>query len=662
MKIANIKTRIIATILTVMIIAGLFNISVMGWQSSGWAEESVIKAGETGLIPDSLKNADLTLPVSRAGFAAVAVKLYENLTGTEVVYAGKNPFTDTNDAEVLKAYGLGVTNGVAADRFDPDSPLTREMAATMLTRVWKKYIMPDWTFETDGNFTLSYKMPELFLDDAQISDWAKNSVYFMSSNEIVYGMGENKFVPRPADGDETTGLVTGEQALMIAMRIIDNLVEDPIDWAWDIFMAQNVYNLGGENIYKNLEESFAWGEFIPVYDSLAEKLGIDAYGVDTRETDLMTRDEIIIALYAFIVWSLDIENPALITAFDYFVTNGLIEGRFNIKKTCTVEEMLGLSVRVYEYIIHELGFESTGFFWQVTGGKNTVYLLGSVHIGESEMYPLNNKIEKAFDSSSHLVLERDFDSDTQADHDYYYDKAIIKNGKTIKDYLDPEIYEIYALLCEVFGFEPDFYNYIYPWYAWLEVLSNIESGIILAGDDFESVDDIYDSYFEAAILGIDYHFEFKSVFQDKDIIGLETAKSRADMLSSFSPELQEELLVEEIVYILYLLGFFDDMTEDPDDTPSSDGYYDLFDIWKRGDEKALIEMNGIDVEIDDPLFAEFNYKMLTERNYQMFEKILKFLTSGEGDYFVVVGAAHMVGSDGLVKLLTDAGYTVERIK
>ncbi|MCL1858960.1 MAG: TraB/GumN family protein [Oscillospiraceae bacterium] len=46
----------------------------------------------------------------------------------------------------------------------------------------------------------------------------------------------------------------------------------------------------------------------------------------------------------------------------------------------------------------------------------------------------------------------------------------------------------------------------------------------------------------------------------------------------------------------------------------------------------------------------------------MVEKIIEFLTEGEDDYFVVVGAAHMVGRDGIVKLLIKAGYKVERIK
>jgi len=58
------------------------------------------KANELGLIPASLKDKDLTKPITRAEFAAVAVKVYENLTGEKTTPAAVNPLTDTSDVEV----------------------------------------------------------------------------------------------------------------------------------------------------------------------------------------------------------------------------------------------------------------------------------------------------------------------------------------------------------------------------------------------------------------------------------------------------------------------------------------------------------------------------------------------------------------------------------
>jgi uncharacterized protein YbaP (TraB family) len=43
----------------------------------------------------------------------------------------------------------------------------------------------------------------------------------------------------------------------------------------------------------------------------------------------------------------------------------------------------------------------------------------------------------------------------------------------------------------------------------------------------------------------------------------------------------------------------------------------------------------------------------------MTEKIEEFLTKGE-TYFIVVGAAHLVGKDGILERLKEKGYSVEQ--
>jgi len=165
-------------------------------KASSWAAPELKKADELGLIPDSLRGSDLTKPITRAEFAAVSVKVYEALSGTKAIPAVNNPFIDTKDIEVLKAYNLGITAGTSPDKFSPDLLLNREQAATMLTRVFKKVSLVGWTLQTDSQFKLPYTKPAPFADDAKISDWAKDSVYFMAANDIIKGTGNNMFSPR----------------------------------------------------------------------------------------------------------------------------------------------------------------------------------------------------------------------------------------------------------------------------------------------------------------------------------------------------------------------------------------------------------------------------------------------------------------------------------
>jgi hypothetical protein len=193
---------------------------------SGWARPEVEKADALGLIPDALKGADLTKPITRAEFAAVSVRVYEALSGVAAIPAVNNPFTDTKDAEVLKAFNVGITTGTSATTFDPDALLNREQAATMLTSVFKKVSLAGWTIQTDNQFKLDYTMPALFADDSKISAYARDSVYFMVANGIIEGTGNNIFAPRATTSeDQAKGYAqaTREQALAIAVRMVEKL-------------------------------------------------------------------------------------------------------------------------------------------------------------------------------------------------------------------------------------------------------------------------------------------------------------------------------------------------------------------------------------------------------------------------------------------------------
>ena len=196
------------------------------FNASSWALSELARADELGLIPDCLEGEDLTQDITRAEFAAVSVRVYEALSGTAAIPVVNNPFTDTSDVEVLKAYNIGAVNGTSATTYDPDALLNREQAATMLTRVFKKISLVGWTLQTDGQFALTYTKPAAFADDADISDWAKDSVYFMAANGIINGVGNNKFAPKNVTTEEqATGYAnaTREQALLIAVRMVENL-------------------------------------------------------------------------------------------------------------------------------------------------------------------------------------------------------------------------------------------------------------------------------------------------------------------------------------------------------------------------------------------------------------------------------------------------------
>ena len=158
-----------------------------------WAEDSMKQADQMDLIPTRLQNRDLTAAISRAEFAAVAVAMYESLSGKSVPeYTDPNPFTDTDDTDVLKAYGLGVVNGIGGGLYDPNGTLTREQAMTLLGRVYELVI----TGAVGDGSGLPRDDVQKFDDDAAISNYARNYIYFFVSSGVVNGVGGNLLAPR----------------------------------------------------------------------------------------------------------------------------------------------------------------------------------------------------------------------------------------------------------------------------------------------------------------------------------------------------------------------------------------------------------------------------------------------------------------------------------
>ena len=218
------------TVTASLVVPGVAGAEEEDFIAHDWAKPELIQATVLGLIPASLQGADLTLPITRAEFAAVSVKAYEALSGLTAKVVWINPFVDTRDDEVLKAVNLGITNGVSATEFAPDALLNREQAATMLARVYKKAFIPGWTLDDDAwfveQFRGSFTMPETFADDGDISAWARDSVYFMAANGIIKGMEGGTFQPRAVTAEQQAAgyaQATREQAILIAVRMVKNL-------------------------------------------------------------------------------------------------------------------------------------------------------------------------------------------------------------------------------------------------------------------------------------------------------------------------------------------------------------------------------------------------------------------------------------------------------
>lgn len=185
-------------------------------KASTWAEPELKKAEAAGLIPAILKGADLTRPITREEFCELSVLLYEKTTGKTATTAS-NPFTDTTNPQILKAFDLGITSGTSDTTFSPKTPINREQCAAMLFRAMK-------AIEPKGDYSIAGVGD--FPDQMKISGYAVEATKYMSKTGIITGDEQGNFMPKATTSAQEAanyGSATREQAIALSMRTYEKM-------------------------------------------------------------------------------------------------------------------------------------------------------------------------------------------------------------------------------------------------------------------------------------------------------------------------------------------------------------------------------------------------------------------------------------------------------
>ena len=188
------------------------NIATIGLKSSPWAVSEIKKADEMGLIPAILKGKDMTKPITREEFAELSVLLYEKVSLKASEATSPNPFNDTMNPQILKAFKLGITSGTSSTTFSPNVLINREQCAAMLFRAMKA-IKPGGDYSVMG--------VKNFPDQKYISNYAVDATKYMFKIGVITGDAKGNFMPKATTtAQEATGygMATREQAIALAIR------------------------------------------------------------------------------------------------------------------------------------------------------------------------------------------------------------------------------------------------------------------------------------------------------------------------------------------------------------------------------------------------------------------------------------------------------------
>ncbi len=265
------------------------------------------------------------------------------------------------------------------------------------------------------------------------------------------------------------------------------------------------------------------------------------------------------------------------------------------------------------------------FLWRVQSRANTVYVLGSIHFFKKEAYPLHQRIESAFDQSEVLAVEANVNDITKIDIQKLMESAFYPGNETLEKHVSRETYELVKKGIEGSGIPIDLVTKQKPWFLAL-VLESLE--LLKLGFD--------PNY------GIDKYFLSKAEGKKK-ILELESLDYQIGLLSKFSDQEQE-------LFLLYTLKDLNILRQELDK---------LTRAWISGDAKGLesVMTRGV---LEDSKMSSVYEKLILERNRNMASKIEDFLRNKE-TYFVVIGAGHLVGSQGIIEILRGKGYMVEQL-
>src|SRR5215510_6951226 len=263
------------------------------------------------------------------------------------------------------------------------------------------------------------------------------------------------------------------------------------------------------------------------------------------------------------------------------------------------------------------------FLWTVRSGANVMYLAGSVHALGSDAYPLPAPFEKAFEASGTLVEELNLaEAESLSAAPMLLAKGMYNDGRTFEGVVSKETA---ALVNEHFkktGLPVEMFRPMKPWMVML-MLTALEAQ--KAGLD--------------VALGLDKYFYDKATAAKKTVIGLETAEFQIDRFDKMPDKLQEQML----------LSTLNDLDSQGTELKG------MIAAWQRGDTAGLEKT----VLTSFKEYPEAYTSLIVDRNRAWVPQLEKCL-SRPMPCFVVVGAAHMVGPDGLLNLLKAKGYKIEQ--
>jgi uncharacterized protein YbaP (TraB family) len=263
--------------------------------------------------------------------------------------------------------------------------------------------------------------------------------------------------------------------------------------------------------------------------------------------------------------------------------------------------------------------------WKVTRGESTLYLGGTCHVLRPTDFPLPPEYQQAFAASAALYFETDLKrvlspemQQAMMPHAFYQD------GRTLEQALTPEAWRAVDDYIAKNQLPRERIAIMKPWFF----------AVMLAGIELQKLGVTQE--------GVDVHLFREALQAGKPVAGLEPFERHVAFITGMADGHESELLLNAI----------NDLANAPKEFP------ELLAGWRQGD---LATIERIMVRDMREKYPALHRTLIVQRNESWLPVVERLLGTPEVE-FVLAGAGHFAGPEGLLELLRARGCTIEQVK
>tara|TARA_B110000495_G_scaffold197047_1_gene206734 strand:- start:160 stop:993 length:834 start_codon:yes stop_codon:yes gene_type:complete len=262
--------------------------------------------------------------------------------------------------------------------------------------------------------------------------------------------------------------------------------------------------------------------------------------------------------------------------------------------------------------------------WSVRSGDNVIYLGGTVHLLRPGDYPLPDEFEEAYQASSELY----FETDIAAMSDLLVQAQMLQqltysDDRSLRTVLSDQAYTALSAYTQTAGLP-------------IVMLEKFKPGLLIS-----TLQILVFQSMGFTPQGVDAFFHTRAVADGKAEGQLETVQEQIGFIAAMGEGNDSE----------FILLSLKDLTETGN---VIDG---MIGAWRSGDAQGLSELFVEDMKVEAPALYD---TLLLERNLKWIPQINRMLQDADTE-FVLVGAAHIVGENGLLDLLSQEGYEINQL-